>query len=93
MYVSIWHTYYFQYNTEKRMIPDAICAGVGFRSGIETKQWKQDCGDTHYNMNYRCHTCMSLGQGGDRLSLVLSGTLLPDPSFSYPREVEIWYEG
>ena len=98
MYVSIWHIYHFQYNTEKRMIPEAIHAevgfgsGVGFRSGIETKQWKQDCGDTRYNMNYRCHTGMSLGQGGGRLSLVLSGTLLPDPSFSYPREVEIWYE-
>ena len=45
------------------------------------------------HMNYRCHTGMSLGQGGGRLSLALSGTLLPDPSFSYPREVEIWYEG
>ena len=44
-------------------------------------------------MNYWCRTGMSLCQGGGRLSLVLSGTLLLDPSFSYPREVEIWYEG
>ena len=45
---------------------------------------------THDNVNYKYRTGRSLGRGGGKSSLALSGTLLLDPSFSYPQAVEIW---
>ena len=43
--------------------------------------------------NYQYLTGRSLGQGGGRSTLALSGTLLLDPSFSYPQAVETWCGG